>query len=246
MARRLLISRGRKEFVSYLVDPSQDFHTHLGIIKKKDLAKKPGSIVKTSKGAQFILLDASFTDLVQRIKRPAQIMSAKEIGHLIATTGINKDSVVVDAGTGSGMLACFLAHLCKKVITYDTSGEHLAIAKKNAAFLGLKNITFKHGDIYDKIPEKNADLVVLDVPEPWKAVDTAARALKPGGFLAGYTLQATQLQKLANTLRKDKRFLPLKSCELIERLWKVEGDIVRPQNIPIGHTGFLTFARRIC
>jgi tRNA (adenine57-N1/adenine58-N1)-methyltransferase len=244
-ARRLLVRRRHKEITYYLVDPGQDFHTHLGIIAKKELAKKAGSIVKTTQGEEFLILDASFIDLLQRIKRPAQIMSLKEIGHIIATTGISKASVIVDAGTGSGMLACVLAHLCKKVVTYDTSEEHLALAKKNAAFLGIKNITFKKGDISQKINEKNADLFVLDVPEPWRAVDTAAKALKVGGFLVGYTLQATQLQKLGNALRKDKRFLLLKSCELIERLWKVDGDIVRPQNVPIGHTGFLTFARRI-
>jgi tRNA (adenine57-N1/adenine58-N1)-methyltransferase len=235
-----------KEMTFYIADAGKDYHTSFGMIPKKELAKKPGSTVKTKQGKDFLILDADFTDDFKRLKKIPQAMSTKEIGLIVTTTGIGKDSVVLDAGAGSGFTACSLAHICKKVTSYDIADQHLALAKQNAEFLGLKNIAFKKGSVYDKIADKNADLFILDVPEPERAVNTAANSLKIGGYLAVYTLQATQLQNAVNALLKDKRFLIVKSCELIERLWKVEGKIVRPHNIPIGHTGFLTFARRIC
>ncbi len=258
--RKLLIRKEERQYVPelkrevttakgwqyYVRDPTKPVQTPWGMISASELKKKSGSLVVSKQGKKFCLLDADFIDDFQRITRAAQVMLPKEIGHIIATTGISKSSIIIDAGTGSGMLACFLAHLCKNVITYDTEEKNTTVAKQNAATLGLKNITFKKGSIYTKIPEKNVDVVVLDVSEPWKAVETAARALRIGGFVVAYTLQATQLQQVANAIQQDKRFLLLKNCELLERQWKVAGDIVRPHNIPIGHTGFLTFARKIC
>ena len=235
-----------KELFYYLANLDQDAQTPLGVIPKKELKKKAGSIVKSSHGKEFFLFDTNFIDDLKHIKRLPQTMPLKDMGLIVTNTGINKDSIVVDAGAGSGSLACYLAHLCKKVITYDVNDKHLAVAKENAAFLGLKNITIKKGSIYEKIPEKNADLVVLDVPEPQKAVDTAAKTLKIGGHVVAYTLHATQLQQFVNAILQDKRFLLVKNCELMERLWKVEGQIVRPKIMPLGHSGFLTFARRIC
>lgn len=258
--RKILLRKAQKQFVPdlkrevtiakemqyYIRDLNKDVQTPLGMIRKSELKKKTGSTIKTAQGKEFTLLDADFLDDFKRIKRLPQTMSLKDLGNIISTTGINKESTVIDAGAGSGAVACYLAHLCKKVITYDVVEEHVKVTKENSEFLGLKNLTVKKGSIYDKIPEKNTDLVVLDVPEPSRAINTAANALKIGGFVVAYTIQATQLQQFVNAIHKDKRFQIIKSSELIERLWKVEGKVLRPHNIPIGHTGFLTFARKIC
>ncbi len=235
-----------KELFYYLANLEQDAQTPLGVIPKKELKKKAGSTVKSSHGKEFTLIDTNFIDDLKHIKRLPQTMPLKDIGLIVATTGVNADSVIVDAGAGSGAVACYLAHLCKKVTTYDINDKHLAVTKENVEFLGLKNITVKKGSIYEKIPEKNADLVMLDVPEPEQAIETAAKALAVGGYVVAYTLHATQLQNFVNALLKDKCFLLVKSCELMERLWKVEGQIVRPKIMPLGHSGFLTFARKIC
>jgi tRNA (adenine57-N1/adenine58-N1)-methyltransferase len=235
-----------KELVRYVKDATNDVQTPLGIIRKNELKKKPGSTVKSGQGKDFTLIDADFIDDLMHINRLPQTMPLKDIGLIIATTGVNKDSTAIDAGTGSGMLACFLAHQCKHVTSYEVDEKNIAVAKQNASVLSLKNLIIKKGSIYNKIPEKNADLLVLDVPEPTKAIDTAAKALAIGGFLAVYTIQATQLQSVVNALLNDKRFWLLKSSELLERLWKVDGRIVRPHNTPIGHSGFITFARRVC
>ncbi len=257
---KILVKRQKKAFIeelgrevttvkgkTYLVaDASKDYQTSDGIIKKKDLAKKDGSTIQSSKGAEFIVFTAGFVDNLKKIKRLPQTMPFKDIGHIIATTGINQDSVAVDAGTGSGATAFALANICKKVTTYEIKQDYLENIKSNIAFLGLKNITLKEKDITQGIAEKNVDVITLDLPEPEKVIPHAAKALKVGGYLVIYTIQATQLQAVCTALQKNKQFLILKSCELIERLWKAEGKILRPHTMEIGHSGFITFARKLC
>ncbi len=260
MKRKILLRKEQKQFVPeldkevriekeakfYVFEPGKDFHTKFGVISRKELAKKPGSSVKTSMGKEFTLIEADFADDLRHIRRLPQTMSAKDMGMIVSATGVNKNSFAIDAGTGSGALACYLAHLCRKVVSYEIIDKHIEVAKENAKFLGLKNILIKKGSIYEKIPEKNADLIVLDVPEPWKAIKTAENALRVGGYLVAYTIQATQMLNFANELMKNRHFLPASSCELIERTWKAEGNILRPSTAPFGHTGFLVFARKIC
>lgn len=257
---KVLIKRQKKEFIKeigktiitvkgkkyFVADITKDYQTSEGIIKKKDLAKKDGSVIKSNTGVEFHIFTADFIDMSKKMKRLPQTMPLKDIAHIIACTGINKDSVVVDAGTGSGATAGALARICKKVITYEINKEYIENIKANFKFLGLNNITLKENDITNGISEKNVDLVTLDMPNPEKVIQHAEKALKVGGYLVAYTIQATQLQAFCNELAKNKSFLVLKSCELIERLWKVDGRVVRPHTIEIGHSGFITFARKIC
>ena len=51
----------------------------------------------------------------------------------------------------------------------------------------MKNIKIKHKDIYNETEEEDIDVVTLDVPEPWKALENVSKALKPGGFLVSYS-----------------------------------------------------------
>ena len=94
---KLLLSEQKKFLVK---DTSKDFHTRDGTIKSKDFNK---SKVKTNKKVEFSILDPQFIDFYEKIKRGAQIISLKDIGAIITETGINKESKVLDAGSGSGI-----------------------------------------------------------------------------------------------------------------------------------------------
>ena len=240
--REFIVAKAKQYIVS---DTTKDFSTTYGSIAKKDLKAKPGSIVKTKTGKEFVVLDADWLDIYKRLRRLAQTIPLKDLGAIIAETGIDKSSICVDAGLGSGALACFLAHLAKHVTSYEIREDCIATAKQNMDNLGIKNLTIKHKDVCEGIDEKEVDLITLDLPEPWKAISHAAKALRVGGWLVCYTPQITQAQEAVSTITKDKRLLYSKTLELIERQWKIEGRIVRPKNTPIGHSGFLTFARRI-
>jgi len=103
----------------------------------------------------------------------------------------------------------------------------------------------KKKDINQGITEKNVNLIVLDLPEPWKTVKSAQKALKIGGFLIAYTPTIIQASQFVEEIRKNKSFLFDKTIELIQRKWIVDGRRLRPSSAEIGHTAFMTFVRRI-
>jgi len=225
-------------------DSYNDFHTKHGYFKKQDL-KKTSSKIKSNTKKEFTIFDPYFIDLYRKIKRDAQIIPLKDIGLIVAETGVNPTSKVVDAGSGSGALCCFLANIVKEVITYEIREDFIEIVKKNIHYLNLKNIKIKNKSIYDGISEKNIDLIVLDLPEPWKAVNAAKKALKLGGFLVSYSPSIPQTQDFVNKINKDKDFVHVKTSEIIEREWEVDGRKVRPRSQQIGHSGFISFVRKI-
>lgn len=241
--KKILMTGQGKKF--YVKDLAKDLHTQYGFIKKSDLKKKDGSVLKTNTKKELAIFSPSFIDLYKKIKRDAQIIPLKDIGLIIAETGIDKNSKVIDAGSGSGALACFLAHLCKEVITCDIRKDFIKIVEKNIEFLDLKNIKIKNKDIYNGINEKDADLVLLDLPEPWKAVNAAKKALKVGGFLVSYSPSVPQTMDFVNAVNKEKNFVHIKTSEIIEREWEVEERKVRPKSRGIGHSGLISFCRKI-
>jgi len=92
-----------------------------------------------------------------------------------------------------------------------------------------------------KLLKKNIDVIILDLKDAYKAIDNAKKALKEKGFLVVYTPQITQAQEFIN---KAKELTYIRTIELIERHWKIEGKIVRPEFKGLGHTGFLSFFRK--
>lgn len=183
-----------------------------------------------------------FTNL-KRIKRGPAIMLEKDIGIILANTDINKNSIVLDAGSGCGVTTIFLAKFVKKVYSYDIRKDFLEISKENAKRFGLKNIVFKNKDVYAEIDERNLDLITLDLKEPWNALDQAYQALKENGCLTAYLPNITQVQEL--TLKLRDKFKVIKVLETIERKWIVEEKRVRPENMIIGHTGFIIIIKKV-
>jgi len=240
---KILTTKEGKTF--YVKDISKDFHCQFGLIKAKDLNKKDGSVIKTNTKKELTIFTPSFIDSYKKIKRAPQIITRKDAATIIAETGINKDSKVVDAGAGSGALASLLANICKEVTTYEIREDFTKIAEQNKEFLGLKNLKIKNKDVYSGIDEKNIDLVTLDLPEPWKAVDSAKKALKTGGFLVSYSPTIPQVMDFISKISKEKSLQHIKTIELIQREWEIEERKVRPKTTQTVHTGFLSFCRKI-
>ena len=240
--REFIVAKARQYFVT---DLSKDVHTLYGTIPKSDLSGPSGSVIKSDTGKEFVLLDASFIDVYKRLRKLPQTIPLKDIGFIVGETGINSQSVVVDGGLGSGALAAALAHIAKHVTSYEIREDCIKTAESNIKMLGLNNVTIKMKSLYDGIDEKDVDLITLDLPEPWKVIPHAAKSLKVGGFLISYSPSVHQVQDFVNELQKHDNLLYLKTVELIERLWEIEGRRVRPKSTGIGHSGFIVFARKI-
>tara|TARA_Y100000034_G_scaffold61729_1_gene74933 strand:+ start:6229 stop:6999 length:771 start_codon:yes stop_codon:yes gene_type:complete len=240
LGKEVSISK-KKEY--YVRDTDKDFSTQYGIIKKSDLNKIGKAKSNTDK--EFFIFPSQFVDDYKHIKRLPQIIPRKDIGFIITETGLGKNSVVVDSGSGSGGLCLMLANIVKKITTYDIKKEHCDIVKENAKTLGIKNITIKNKSIYIKIDETNVDVVTLDLPEPWLAVKNCITALKHGGFIINYSPSVPSVMDFISEINKHDELFHMKTIELIQREWEFEKRKVRPKSKMMGHSGFLSFVRRL-
>ncbi len=240
--QRVLVEKptGKKFFVKEI---TQDYHTPSGVISRKDLQAGKTEVTSGS-GKKFSVLEPFFADLWENLHRGPQVMVHKDIGLIIAKTGMTKNWTVLDAGGGSGSLCFSLANLAGKVVVYEHNAEHYAILLKNKEMLGIKNVILKKEDIYRGIVEKNLHLITLDLPEPWKVIPFAEKALIQGGFLVVYLPNLLQVQEFVRSLKGTSIHI-LETIELLERKWKIEDAIMRPEFQMLGHTGFLTFCRRL-
>ncbi|HIH43498.1 TPA: methyltransferase domain-containing protein [Candidatus Woesearchaeota archaeon] len=252
--KKVLITEFGKRF--FVRNVEQDFHTNFGVVSKKDL-KSDASIIKTGNGTKLFAHKPAFIDLYSRIKRAPQIIPRKDIGIIIAETGIGRNSIVVEAGTGSGALCFMLANIVKKVFTYEIREDFFNIASENLKFLGLKNVVMNNKSIYDRIDEKkkddkgkndfpkDVDLVALDLPEPWLAVENANALLKSGGFLVSYSPTTPQVSDFVEKVKKIESLRYIKTVEVIMRDWEIDERKVRPMSASIGHSGFISFVRKV-
>lgn len=236
---------GRK---NYLVKVSDEkFHTEFGIIDLSKLLKKNfGDKIKSHSGEEFVIVKPTLIDiLMKKAKRLPQIVTPDDASLILANTGISTNSLIVDAGSGSGFLSIFLAHYCNrgKVVTYEKNKRFAEVAKHNIKLIGLENIKVKEKDILKGIDEKNVDLITLDMENAEKVVEKAHKALKIGGWIVVYSPYIEQVKKIVKEFEKF-RFTNIKTIENIRREWQV-GKFTRPHTLGVMHTGWLTFGRKI-
>jgi tRNA (adenine57-N1/adenine58-N1)-methyltransferase len=236
----LHLKTGQKFLVKEIDD---DFHTQYGIIPASEFKGNKEMLTSTKK-EKFLLLNPTFPDLWENLVRGPQVMLPKDIGFIIAKTGINKNSKIVDAGGGSGSLCFHLANICKEITVYEINPEHLGILQKNKQIFNLTNISLRQDDIYKGIDETELDLLTLDLAEPWRVIPHAEKALKTGAFLVTYLPNLTQVQQFIDNARRSQLQI-IETIELLERKWKIEDKILRPEFEMLGHTGFLTFCRKM-
>lgn len=179
----------------------------------------------------------------KRLKRGPQVMLPKDIGMVIAYTGITKESKCVDAGTGSGWLAVSLARVAKEVTSYETREEFMKLAQKNARNEGLANLKIREGDPIKRIAERNVDLVTLDMPDSDKAVPNAFKALKKGGHIFGYLPHVEQVKRFVRALNRQK-FADVCIYEIIARDIITRKEGTRPSTKGVWHTAYLVFGRK--
>lgn len=90
----------------------------------------------------------------------------EELVELVESRIENRKSRIVDVGTGSGVIALSLAAKFPEaeVHAVDVSDDALALARENAARLGLsERIRFAKGNLLDAI-ERDFDLIVANLP----------------------------------------------------------------------------------
>jgi tRNA (adenine57-N1/adenine58-N1)-methyltransferase catalytic subunit len=242
----LLVDRKRRRYLIDLATGGQ-FHSHSGVLAHDELIGAPeGTTFRSSRGMVFTVLRPTLTDFVLKMPRGAQVIYPKDIGPILVLADIFPGARVLESGLGSGALSTGMLRGGAEIVGYEIREDFEAKARENVSrFLGdagLAHYETQVRDIYEGIDEDDLDRVVLDLPEPWRVVAHAERALRSGGILLAYTPSIIQASQLHDRF-EDSRFGFAETVEILQRGWHVAGTAVRPDHRMVGHTGFLTHAR---
>ncbi len=180
----LLKKNGREFLVSV---GEGELHTDVGIIKLSELrGRNFGEKIATHLKQEFVIMQPRMFDLFRNLKRVGTPMMPKDIGVIMAYTGISPSDKVLDAGTGSGILAIFLGNIVRsgRVISYEKKEEFVKIARENVSIAGLRNVEVRHGDIFEEIEklEERFDIVTLDLERAHRIISKLRRVLKPAAM----------------------------------------------------------------
>jgi tRNA (adenine57-N1/adenine58-N1)-methyltransferase len=231
------------------VEVGKRFHTHKGFVELGDLVGRPfGSPIMSSLSVRFHVLRPLIRDRILKTDRRTQVLYPKDIGYLLIRLSVGPGSRIVEAGTGSGALTCALANAVRpdgRVYSYDINPGFQRVASDNIERAGLMDyVELREGDVTKSIEEVDADAVVLDMATPWLAVPHSYRALAGSGVFASFSPTIEQVMKTVSALRENP-FVEVDTVELILRRMMVAENRTRPQTLMVGHSGYLTTARKI-
>jgi tRNA (adenine57-N1/adenine58-N1)-methyltransferase catalytic subunit len=212
-----------------------------------------GSWVTTSRGNLLLAIRPTMGDYTRLMPRTATVVYPKDLGGIIINGDIFPGATVVEAGCGSGAVTIALMRAVGPegfVHSFDLRQDMVDRATENVRAVApdMANVSIQLGSVSEALSEraKAGDLVdrlVLDMPEPWDIVDSAAEALVPGGILVSFLPTVLQIRDLAEALRTNGRFVQVETTESLVRSWTVANRSVRPDHRMVGHTGFITTAR---
>lgn len=244
--RAMLIDRKKRRYLIALV-PGSEFHTHAGVVPHDEIIGEPeGATLRSTRGGTYTVFRPTLSDFVIEMPRGAQVIYPKDLGPLLLLADIFPGARVLESGVGSGALSMTMLRAGAIINGYEIRDDFARRAQRNVAdFLGddaASRYTVELRDCYEGTELRNLDRVVLDLPEPWRVVPHAAKALHPGGILVAYTpsiLQAVQTREILDAYGFDLAG----TVEVLNRTWHIEGASVRPDHRMVAHTGFLTHAR---
>jgi tRNA (adenine57-N1/adenine58-N1)-methyltransferase len=209
-----------------------------------------GAAVASATGERIVVLRPTYAQLIPSLPRQAQPIYPKDVGPLLLWGDIAPGHLVIEVGTGPAAVTLALLRAVGPtgaVVSYELREDFAAIARDNVArFHGpAPNWTLRVGDVADGIVERAADRMVVDLAEPWRLLDQAAGALRPGAVLTAFVPTALQVKQHVDALMADRRFGAVEAFETLQRFWHVGPRSLRPEHRMVAHTGFLIVARRL-
>lgn len=240
----ILDERGKK----YLLKEDKEFQSDLGIVSAEQIANSEiGDELKSHLDHTFKIVKPNVNDFIDLMDRRCSILIQKDIGSVLAHTGLGAGDRVVDAGTGAGAIALNFGNVVGsegKVYTYEIREDFAEVAKKNIENFGITNIEVKNKDIKEGIDEDNLDLIFLDLPKPFEIFEDVYDSLKVGGWLTVYAPYIDQAE-VSYRIAKKLGFYNIDIIEILERGLEVRQQGVRPKTRMVGHSGYILFARKL-
>jgi len=209
-----------------------------------------GFLLRSQRKIPFWVFRPTLNDHVVNMPRGATVIYPKDLGVILQYADVYPGAKVVEAGHGSGALATALLRAvgsAGQVISYDIRQDFINNARKNLHnFIGeAPNHTVREINIYENFADTEVDRLILDLPEPWQVIPLAVPNLRPGAIICSYSPTVVQVKSFCEALRQAGCFVDVLTLETLLRRWNIDGLSVRPELRMIGHTGFLTFARKV-
>lgn len=209
-----------------------------------------GSTIETPHGERLLVLRPTYAQLIPNLPRRAQPIYPKDVGPILLWGDITPGSLVVEVGTGPAALTLALLRAVGptgRLVSYELREDFAQMARDNVArFFGdAPEWTIKTADALAGIDERDVDRMVVDLAEPWRLLDAAAAALRPGAVITGFVPTVLQVKAFVDALRAHGSFGAVETLETLVRFWHVGERSIRPMHRMVAHTGFLIFGRRL-
>lgn len=228
-----------------------------GMVKVPSLGAIDGSrLIGLEDGSRITVVGREFTvfrpgviELMESLDRGAQIISPKDAATILMHCDVKCGDMVIEVGAGSGGLTTALLHAVAPeghVHTLEMREDNAKRAGKNVARTGLDRYwSYSIGDAreMDAGVDWLADVLTMDMPDPWLALPNLDQRLRPGGRLCAYVPNMNQVESTVVALR-EAGYADVRALENIQRFLEVHPGGVRPSFDTLGHTGYLVFARK--
>lgn len=199
-------------------------------------------------GREYTVFRPGALELMESLERGAQIISAKDAATILMHCDVKSGDTVIEVGAGSGGLTTALLHAVApggRVHTLEMREDNAQRAHRNVSRAGLDRYwTYTIGDARDMdVSIDGADVLTMDMPDPWLALDNLDPHLRSGGRLCAYVPNMNQVESVVTALR-ERGYADVRALENLQRFLEVHPGGVRPAFDMLGHTGYLVFARK--
>lgn len=200
-------------------------------------------------GKEYTVFRPGAIDLMESLERGAQVITPKDAATILMKCDVKAGDRVLEVGAGSGGLTTALLHAVAptgSVHTLELREEYAQRAQRNVARVGLDRYwSYAIGDAREMDPgiDYQADVLTMDMPDPWLALGNLDKHLRNGGRVCAYVPNMNQAQDIVNALR-ERNYADVHALENIQRGLEVHPGGVRPSFEMLGHTAYLVFARK--
>lgn len=249
----LLFDRKARKHLIYL-EEGKRIQVAGGAFDCDDLiGRQPGARIQTHKGGGVAAYRPTLEDYVLLMPRAATVMPPKDIGYVIQWGDVFPGARVAEAGIGSGGLTLALLEAVGvegHVTSFELRDDHAARATKNIRqWRDGERLLERHRLEVNDVAQglgamEEIDRLFLDLPEPWEVVESARKAIAPGGIWVSYVPSIRQVDRLITAILDDRDFAPAEVVEVLLRKWVADRQRLRPELTMVGHSGFLVRTRR--
>ncbi|WP_459192601.1 methyltransferase domain-containing protein [Halosimplex sp. J119] len=229
----------------YLLAPGETLECDLGVLEVPGDVE-PGEVVETHIGEPFTARKLRGPDLFNHFERTGAPMMPRDIGLIVGHTGVSSADHVLDAGTGTGVLSAYLGRCGATVTTFEQNPEFADVARENMELAGVADrVDVRTGDVTDQLGDLDRyDVVTLDTEDAPTMVERTPNLLRDGGYVAVYSPFVEHTREVVSAAH-DVGLAEVETLETIQREMDFDDRGSRPSTAGVGHTGYLTFARRV-